>query len=170
MSTFRLHMHRWVCTMRIVCLHTDILLIVFVLKPTDPTWMMLKFSRICLAMTTSLHANFKFKQHWEMECSYLGLDYSASGVGSTRQVVLGIGIWVLFSLFFRLSFWRGRAGFKPFLQVQNYNKNTIARYALWERNLASLWSEGICERNIDWDCVSSTSVFLIRTAPRVIFR
>lgn len=47
-------------------------------------------------MTTSLHANFKFKQHWEMECSYLGLDYSASGAGSIRQVhstvELGIGI------------------------------------------------------------------------------
>ncbi len=131
--------------MRIVCLHTDILLIVFEVKPTDPTWRMLKSSRICLAMTTSLHANFKFKQHWEMECSYLGLDYSASGAGSTRQV--HSTIWVVFSWFFRLSFWRGRAGLNPFLQGQNFRKNTVARYALWERNLESavkwrnLWAE-----------------------------
>ena len=52
--------------------------------------------------------------------------------------------------------------------------NTVARNARSERNLAlrkgegrALWSEGSHDRNVDRNCVSSTSVFLIRTASPV---
>ena len=37
-------------------------------------------------------------------------------------------------------------------------------------NLVTLWSERIRDRNVDWNCVFSASVFLIRTAPPVISR
>ncbi len=39
-------------------------------------------------LTISLHANFRCRQHREIECSYLGLNDPASGAGSTGQVLL----------------------------------------------------------------------------------